>query len=125
MKKSCAAVSLFTVLLIDVPPTGYAAASDTTSVIREEFREWIAAYDNKNLEGTIKIFSNDAISTFAGGKDANFGAIRAGYEKSLAANGPKRTWKPIEMEIGGDGDLAYALADWQLIEIQADGSTSV
>ena len=70
MKKSCAAVSLFTVLLIDVPPTGYAAASDTTSVIREEFREWIAAYDNKDLEGTIKIFSNDAISTFAGGKDA-------------------------------------------------------
>ena len=103
----------------------HAATSDTSSAIREEFREWLAAYEHKNLAGTVDIFSKHAISTFAGGEDAGIERIRASYKKSLAANGPKRTWKPIEMEIGGDGDLAYALTDWQLIETQADGSTSV
>src|SRR5438046_5670803 len=34
--------------------------------------------------------------------------------------GSRSRWKS-----GGDGDLAYALTDWQLIETQADGSTSV
>src|SRR6266496_6514336 len=125
MKKKWAAVSVVAVVLVGIPPTARANSADTTSAIREKYKEWLAAYDAKNLAGTINIFAEDAISTFAGGKDAGIGEIRASYEKSLTAKGSKRTWKPMGMEIDGDGDLAYALADWQLIETEADGSASV
>ena len=125
MKKKWAAVSVVAVVLVGIPPTARANSADATSAIREKYKEWLAAYDAKNLAGTINIFAEDAISTFAGAKDAGIEEIRASYEKSLAANGPKRTWNPVEMEIDGDGDLAYALADWQLIETQPDGSSSV
>ena len=125
MKKKWAAVSVVAVVLVGIPPTARANSADATSAIREKYKEWLAAYDAKNLAGTINIFAEDAISTFAGAKDAGIEEIRASYKKSLAANGPKRTWKPVEMEIDGDGDLAYALADWQLIETQPDGSGSV
>jgi len=125
MKKKWVAVSLVAVVLIGIPPTARADSPDATSAIREKYKEWLAAYEDKNLAGTVGIFSKDAISTFAGAEDAGIDRIRASYEKSLAAKGPKRTWKPTEMEVAGDGDLAYALADWQLIEIEADGSASV
>ena len=125
MKKKWAAVSVVAVVLVGIPPAARANSADATSAIREKYKEWLAAYDAKNLAGTINIFAEDAVSTFAGAKDVGIEEIRASYEKSLAANGPKRTWKPVEMEIDGDGDLAYALADWQLIETPADGSASV
>jgi len=125
MKKKWAVVSLIAALSVSISSTAHADSPDTTSAIREKYKEWLAAYDAKNLAGTINIFAEDAISTFAGGKDAGIGEIRASYEKSLTAKGPKRTWKPVGMEIDGDGDLAYALADWQLIETQPDGSASV
>ena len=125
MKKKWAAVSVVAVVLVGIPPAARANSADATSAIREKYKEWLAAYGAKNLAGTINIFAEDAVSTFAGAKDVGIEEIRASYEKSLAANGPKRTWKPVEMEIDGDGDLAYALADWQLIETQADGSASV
>src|SRR5438034_9237814 len=125
MKKKWAAVSVVAVVLVGIPPAARANSADATSAIREKYKEWLAAYGAKNLAGTINIFAEDAVSTFAGAKDVGIEEIRASYEKSLAANGPKRTWKPVEMEIDGDGDLAYALADWQLIETPADGSASV
>src|SRR5947209_7525043 len=125
MKKKWAAVSVVAVVLVGIPPTARANSADAPSAMREKYKRWLAAYDAKNLAGTINIFAEDAISTFAGAKDAGIEEIRASYKKSLAANGPKRTWKPVEMEIDGDGDLAYALADWQLIETQPDGSGSV
>ena len=125
MKKKWAAVSVVAVVLVGIPPTVRANSADATSAIRENYKEWLAAYDAKNLAGTISIFAENAISTFAGAKDAGIEEIRASYEKSLAANGPKRTWKPVEMEIDGDGDLVYALADCQLIETQPDGLGSV
>ena len=124
MKKIWTVASVVAVLL-GISPTAHAANPDTISAIRQEFKEWVAAYENKDLAGTTNIFAEDAISTFAGSEDAHIDAIRASYQKSLAAGGPKRAWKPTEMEIAADGDLAYALTDWQLIETQADGSTSV
>ena len=92
---------------------------DSAAVIRREYLQWQRAYEEKDLARTMEIFAPDVVSTFAGGKDNDFSAIRQSYEKSFATAGPARQWKPANMEVGASGDLAYALADWQLFE---DGS---
>jgi ketosteroid isomerase-like protein len=96
-----------------------AIGQDDVATIRQQYSEWQRAYEEKDLARTMEVFAPDVISTFAGGKDNDLGAIRQSYEKSFATTGPARQWKPANMEIGGSGDLGYALADWQLIE---DGS---
>ena len=86
------------------------------AAIRREYEEWVRAYEQKDLARTMEIFAPDVISTFAGAPDNNVNAIRHSYEKSFAAAGSPRQWKPVDLEIGASGDLAYALADWQLLE---------
>lgn len=92
------------------------AQDDSAAVIRREYLEWQRAYEEKDLARTMEVFAPDVISTFAGGKDNELGAIRQSYEKSFATTGPARQWKPVDLEIGASDDLAYALADWQLLE---------
>ena len=95
------------------------------AAIRREYEDWVRAYEQKDLARTMEIFAPDAISTFAGGTDNNLDAIRHSYEKTFAAAGSPRQWKPRDMEIRTSGDLAYALGDWQLLEVGADGAAKV
>src|SRR5213595_2113374 len=87
---------------------------DDVATIRQQYLQWQRAYEEKDLARTMEIFAPDVVSTFAGDKDNDFSAIRQSYEKSFATAGPARQWKPANMEVGASGDLAYALADWQL-----------
>jgi len=59
MKKKWAAVSVVAVVLVGIPPAARANSADATSAIRENYKEWLAAYDAKNLDGTINIFAED------------------------------------------------------------------
>jgi ketosteroid isomerase-like protein len=93
-----------------------AIGHDDVATIRQQYSEWQRAYEEKDLARTMEVFAPDVISTFAGGKDNELGAIRQSYEKSFATIGPGRQWKPVDLEIGASDDLAYALADWQLVE---------
>jgi len=101
------------------------AQNDPAATIRQQYADWLRAYEQKDLAGTMVIFAPDAVSTFAGARDNDFNAIRQSYAKSLAAAGPARKWKPVDLEIGVSDDLAYTLADWQLFEVGADGAADV
>ena len=92
---------------------------DDVATIRQQYLEWQRAYEEKDLARTMEIFAPEVISTFAGGKDNELNAIRQSYEKSFATTEPARQWKPLDLEISASDDLAYALADWQILE---DGS---
>src|SRR5438552_993415 len=96
-----------------------ATGHDDVATIGQQYLEWQRAYEEKDLARTTEIFAPDVISTFAGGKDNELNAIRQSYEKSFATTGPPRQWKPLDLEISASDDLAYALADWQVLE---DGS---
>ena len=102
-----------------------AAQNDPAATIRQQYTDWLRAYEQKDLAGTMEIFAPDVISTFPGVADSDVNAMRQSYEKSFATIGPSRKWKPIDLEIGASGDLAYTLADWQLFEVAADGAANV
>src|SRR5947199_7181281 len=92
---------------------------DDVATIRQQYLEWQRAYEEKDLARTMEIFAPEVISTFAGGKDNELNAIRQSYEKSFATTESARQWKPLDLEISASDDLAYALANWQMLE---DGS---
>src|SRR5438445_5706172 len=94
-------------------------ADNAAATIRRQYADWLNAYEEKDLARTMEIFAPEVISTFAGGKDNELNAIRQSYEKSFATTEPARQWKPLDLEISASDDLAYALADWQMLE---DGS---
>jgi ketosteroid isomerase-like protein len=112
-------LSIFIVIALCQRSVVAAIGHDDVATIRQQYSEWQRAYEEKDLERTMEIFAPDVISTFAGGKDNERGAIRQSYEKSFATIGPARQWKPVDLEIDASDDLAYALADWQFFE---DGS---
>src|SRR5207237_5574330 len=101
-----------------------AAQNDPAATIRQQYTDWLRAYEQKDLAGTMEIFAPDCISTLPGAADSDVNAMRQSYEKSFATVGPSRKWKPIDLEIGASGDLAYTLADWQLFEVAADGAAN-
>src|SRR5438552_16949222 len=72
----------------------------------------------------MKTFAPEVISTFADAADNDVTKMRQSHEKSFAAEGPSRRLKPVDLEIGASGDLAYALADWELVN-DANGSANV
>ena len=94
----------------------FAAPSEQDEAIRQEYTDWLRAYQQKDLVRTMDIFAADYISTFAGMLDSDRDTTRRSYEKSFAAVGPPREWKPADFEVGVSGDLAYVLADWQLFQ---------
>jgi len=105
-------------LLIGLGQCSVVAAreQDDVATIRQQYLDWQRAYEEKDLARTMEFFAPDVISTFGGGKDNELNAIRQSYEKSSTTTGSARNWKSADMEIGASGDLAYALADWQLFE---------
>src|SRR6266516_6264491 len=112
-------LSIFLVIALCQRSAVATTEHNDVATIRQQYLDWQRAYEEKDLARTTEIFAPDVISTFAGGKDNDLSAIRQSYEKSFATAGPARQWKPANMEVGASGDLAYALADWQLFE---DGS---
>jgi ketosteroid isomerase-like protein len=112
-------LSIFLVIALCQGSVVAAIGHDDVATIRQQYLEWQHAYEEKDLARTMEIFAPDVISTFGGGKDNVLGVIRQSYEKSFATTGPARQWKPVGLEIGASDDLAYALADWQMLE---DGS---
>jgi ketosteroid isomerase-like protein len=93
-----------------------AGEQEDVATIRREYADWLQASEHKKLARTMEIFAADYISTFPGAADADLNTTREHYEKSFAAAGPARQWKPADIEVGVSGDLAYILADWQLFE---------
>src|SRR6266542_3989408 len=73
-------------------PVSSPAQNDAAATIRQQYADWLRAYEQKDLAGTMAIFAPDAVSTFAGARDNDFTAIRQSYAKSLAAAGPSRKW---------------------------------
>src|SRR5437867_352027 len=112
-------LSIFLVIALCQRSAVAATGHDDVATIRQQYLDWQRAYEEKDLARTTEIFAPDVISTFAGGKDNDLSAIRQSYEKSFATTGPARQWKAVDLEIGASDDLAYALADWQMLE---DGS---
>ena len=45
------------------------AQNDAAVAIRQQYTEWLRAYEQKDLAQTMEIFAPDAISTFAGAAD--------------------------------------------------------
>src|SRR5437773_3112608 len=109
-------LSIFLVIALCQRSAVAATGHDDVATIRQQYLDWQRAYEEKDLARTTEFFAPDVISTFGGGKDNELNAIRESYEKSLATTGPARNWKSADIEIGASGDLAYALADWQLFE---------
>jgi ketosteroid isomerase-like protein len=111
-------LSIFLVIIMVVGERSMAAPGeqDDAAAIRQKYTDWLRAYEQKDLGRTMDIFAPDYISTFAGAPDNHLDTARKSYEKSFAAAGSVRQWKPIDLEIDVSGDLAYALADWQLLE---------
>ena len=101
------------------------AEDDAVETIRRQYADWLIAYQKKDLSRTMEIFAPDVISTFAGATDSDLAAVRRSYEKSFAGGRPPRQWKPVDLEVIGSGDLAYALSDWQLLEEDSNGAVSV
>jgi ketosteroid isomerase-like protein len=109
-------LSVFFVIVLCQRSVVAAIGHDDVAIIRQQYSEWQRAYEEKDLARTMEIFAPDVISTFAGSKDNDLSAIRQSYEKSFATRGPARQWKPVDLKIGASDDLAYVLADWQLLE---------
>jgi ketosteroid isomerase-like protein len=109
-------LSIFLVIALCQRSAVSAIEQDDVATIQQQYLEWQRAYEEKDLTPTMDIFASDVISTFAGGKDNEIGAIRQSYEKSFAMAGPARQWKSVDLEISASDDLAYALADWQMLE---------
>src|SRR5207247_1411253 len=109
-------LSIFLVIALCQRSAVAATGHDDVATIRQQYLDWQRAYEQKDLGRTMEIFAPDVISIFAGGTDNNLDAIRHSYEKTFAAAGSPRQWKPRDMEIRTSGDLAYVLADWHLLE---------
>src|SRR5437870_8890600 len=99
-------------------------ADNAAATIRRQYADWLNAYEQEDLARTMEMFAPEVISTIAGGADNDVTKMRQSYEKSFAAEGPSRKWKPVDVEIGVSGDLAYALADWELVN-DANGAANV
>jgi ketosteroid isomerase-like protein len=109
-------LSIFLVIALCQRSVVSAIEQDDVATIQQQYLEWQRAYEEKDLTPTMDIFAPDVISTFAGGKDNELGAIRQSYEKSFAMAGPARQWKSVDLEISASDDLAHALVDWQMLE---------
>jgi len=100
-----------------------AAQNDAAATIRQQYAGWLRAYEQKDLAGMMDIFAPGVVSTFAGARDNDFSAIQHSYEKSFAGAGAPRRWKPVDLEIDVSDNLAYALADWELVNGANDAAT--
>jgi ketosteroid isomerase-like protein len=119
-------LSIFLAIVIVLSQRSLAATQeqDDAGVIRRQYADWLRAYEEKDLGHTMDIFAPDYFSAFPGAADNDLNIARKSYEKSFAAVGPARQWKPADLEIAVSDDLAYALADWQLFENNAVRQTN-
>jgi len=80
--------------------------------IRALSQRWLAALQNKDLDGVMGYFATDAAAVYGGKLLTGAAAIRRNYENELAAfsterPGLVRAWQTTAVEVAQAGDMAY------------------
>jgi ketosteroid isomerase-like protein len=107
---------------IAAPPLhGDAAAAGQ---VWSTFERWLAAYEQGDLESTMRIFDPEVVFAFQGGPDQSYADLRKGYVADFAARAPGTVWTPQIEEIHAEGKLAFVRSRWEL-RVTSGGNTVV
>ena len=79
--------------------------------VRATFQAWLAAYRARDLAGTMAIFDPQVRFVFQGAPDADWSALRRGYQAEFAATASSE-WRAQWDEVIVSGDTAIAFASW-------------
>jgi len=90
-------------LIAEVIP---AQTSDIIS-IKNELNRWMKGYNQKNLENSVAVFSEDYIGYYAGHPDQSRKSLREQNEEVFNNKYLKATLSMEAVEIESSGDLAY------------------
>ncbi|HEV8632521.1 MAG TPA: nuclear transport factor 2 family protein [Thermoanaerobaculia bacterium] len=100
-----------------------ACPASTKEAITRQYEEWNRAYEARDLEGVMRIFSPTVVSSFQGRADAGYGRLRADYQTSFAAPPSGASWHEQLEQIDCSGELAYIVATFAKTE-RRDGKTA-
>jgi ketosteroid isomerase-like protein len=103
------------------PLNGDARAAGEVS---STFERWLTAYEQGDLEATMRIFDPEVIFAFQGGPDQSYADLRKGYVADFAARAPGTVWAPRIEEIYAEGKLAFVRSRWEL-RVTSGGNTVV
>ena len=113
-------------LLVAAPSAAAPATSASTcpvateAEVRAEFVRWTAAYEARDLAGTMAIFAPDVRFQFQGVPDFGRDQLEASYRAEFAQREGGR-WTPAWEGFLVSGDLAAAFSTWTNATVDAEG----
>jgi uncharacterized protein (TIGR02246 family) len=120
------AASLFSLLLVvttNVPAASVATDADVRLELLSVFQSWTVAYDEGDLDGTMRIFAPQVLFAFQGGKDQTYDDLRQGYIQDFATRTPGTTWVPKIEEVYVEGSVGFVRSIWELKVKSETGET--
>jgi ketosteroid isomerase-like protein len=91
-------------------------------ILRDLDAQWSKAAAAKNLEQTVAYYSDDAIVLPPNAMSAaTKEAIRNVWKEMLASPGLAITWKPIRVQVGKSGEMAWVSGMYELTMNDASG----
>jgi uncharacterized protein (TIGR02246 family) len=98
--------TFFFIILLTVTSLAAAQSSDVIS-IKTELNKWMKAYNQKDIENSIAVFSDDYVGYYAGHPDQSRKSMRDQNEEVFKNKYLKATLSMEAVEIETSGDLAY------------------
>ncbi len=97
-----------------------------TETLIELGERWAAAESNKDLEGAVQLYWDDAVMLVPN-QDPIVGtaALRAAFEQFFSLPFTSLESGPVEVSIAGSGDMAYTWANYYITFPSAEGSMRV
>jgi ketosteroid isomerase-like protein len=83
----------------------------STRQVRSTLVNWLAAYRDGDLKGTMAIFDPAVRFQFQGAQDQGWADLRKRYQREFAAK-PSVEWRPLWEQVMVSGNLATAFATW-------------
>lgn len=96
----------------------------TEASLHATFDAWVAAYDARDLQGTMAIFDPSVVFQFQGTPDQSYADLESGYRTDFAHADPTQKWVPTFESVIVSGNLADMFSTWRL-EINKDGAAQV
>jgi ketosteroid isomerase-like protein len=98
--------------------------AEAAGQVSSTFERWLTAYEQGDLESTMRIFDPEVVFAFQGGPDQTYAELRKGYVADFAARAPGTVWVPQIEEIYADSKLAFVRSRWEL-KVTTGGNTVV
>ena len=95
------------------------------ALFRKSLETWVQAFNTKDLDGTMTVWSEDAILSSPGSPDGNYQRLREGYKRGFARADISGTYSVEIEEVQVSGKMAFVRDTWILTLKEKDPAKPV